>query len=341
MKQRNTFSDKLSRRNFLGTTAAIAVGTLIPTSFSYGSNKQAGRKNNKSGTYPNSKYAGVQIGAITYSFRSLEGGLEATINACVEAGLSSIELMGTGIEHALGAPKNSVTRKPNAENPLTQEEKKSIEKFQNELEAWRKAKGTPELYTQLRKRFNDKGVNIHIYKWVAGTSEADIDYSFKVAKTLGAIGISAELNDENARLLGPVAEKNGMYAILHNHYQYAEPGFDVDKILKYSTANMLNFDIGHYFGSTGKNPADFIRKYHNRIASIHLKDKTGESNATQKNTNQVWGQGETPIAEVLQLIRDQKWPIHCDIELEYPIAAWSSPIKEVKTCREFCRQILL
>ena len=107
------------------------------------------------------------------------------------------------------------------------------------------------------------------------------------------------------------------------------------------TQNMLNFDIGHYLGSTGLNPADFIRKYHGRIASIHVKDKTGLNNATSKNTNQVFGQGETPIAEVLQLIQKQKWPIYCDIELEYPVAPWSSSVKEVKTCMEYCRQILI
>jgi sugar phosphate isomerase/epimerase len=184
-------------------------------------------------------------------------------------------------------------------------------------------------------------VKIHIYKWVAGNTEEELDYSFKVAKTLGAIGISAELNDENARLMGPVAARNGMYAILHNHYQFGEPGFDVDGLLAYSPANMLNFDIGHYLGSTGLNPADFIRKYYNRIASIHVKDKTSATNATQKNTNQVFGQGETPIAEVLRLIQKEKWPIYCDIELEYPVVPWSTSVKEVRTCMEYCRQILI
>ncbi|WP_019540069.1 sugar phosphate isomerase/epimerase family protein [Proteiniphilum acetatigenes] len=341
MEHNNPVSRKLNRRGFLSTTAVIAAGTLIPKVFSCGSNKQSGKSPRITGFIPDSKYAGVQIGAITYSFRSLKGGLETTLNACAEAGISSVELMGTDVEDYLGAPKNPVKRQPNAQNPLTSEEKNTIEKYKSEVKEWRKSRGTPDLYAQLRKKFNDRGVNIHIYKWLAGTSETEIDYSFKVAKALGAIGITAEINDDNARLLGPVAERNGMYAILHNHYQYAEPDFDVDKLLAYSPANMLNFDIGHYFGSTGLNPTEFIRNYHDRIASIHLKDKTSVGNVIQKNTNQVWGQGETPIAEVLHLIRDQKWPIYCDIELEYPVTPWSSSVKEVKTCREYCRQILL
>lgn len=338
--EKNSFS-KLSRRKFLGTAAVIGTGTLLPSILSGSNAGSVNKTDNISSPIPNSQFAGVQIGAITYSFRDLKGGLEATLRACVDAGLSSVELMGTGVEAYLGAPENPVQRRPGPDNPFTEEEQHAIAQYNSELKEWRKTNGTIEAYTRLRKKFNDAGVNIHIYKWTAGSTEEELDYSFKVAKALGAIGITAEINEQNARLLGPAAEKNGMYSILHNHAQYAEPGFDVDKLLSYSSANMLNFDVGHYFGSTGLNPADFIRKYHKRIASIHVKDKTGPDNATAKNANQVWGQGETPLAEVLHLIRDEKLSIYCDIELEYPVAPWSTSVKEVRTCKEFCRQILI
>lgn len=337
MKNEKSETGKLSRRNFLGTSTAMAAAALLPSVYSCGSSNDLSRKS----SYPNSKFGGVQIGAITYSFRDLPGGLEAVLKACIDAGLSSVELMGTGVEDYLGAPKNPVQRRPNAQNPLTNSEKTAITQYVNELKEWRKTQGTIDKYKQLRKKFNDAGVNIHIYKWTAGNTDEELDYSFKVAKALGAIGITAELSEDNARLLGPAAARNGMYAILHNHYQYGEPNFDVDKLLAYSPANMLNFDVGHYLGSTGLNPTDFIRKYHKRIASLHLKDKTGLNNATKKNENQVWGQGETPLAEVLHLVRDQKMLIFCDIELEYPVAPWSSSVKEVKTCMEYCRQILI
>lgn len=332
---------KLSRRKFLGTTAA-AGGALLTSALSCGSNpKLIDRVKDKSNEMPNSRFAGVQIGVITYSFRDLEGGLEAVINACVEAGLNSIELMGTGVEEYLGAPESPIKRIPNRNNPFTDEEKRLLTHYDNELKEWRKTNVTINDYIHLRQKFNDAGLNIHIYKWTAGDTESELDYSFKVAKALGAIGISAELNEMNARLLGEAAKNNEMFAILHNHAQFAEPHFDVDKLLAYSPANMLNFDIGHYFGSTGLNPSNFIRNYHNRIASIHLKDKTGPNNTTIKNNNQVWGQGETPILEVLHFIRDHKLPIYCDIELEYPINPWSNSVKEVRICKEFCRQILI
>lgn len=332
---------KLSRRNFLGASAAVAAMSILGTSYSYSSGNNAKRKANRAtGTLPNSKFAGVQIGCITYSFRELGDDVDTTLKACVDAGISSIELMGSGIERCLGAPVNPVSRRATPEEPLTDEEKKLTVQFKTELNEWRIREETIEKYTRLREKFNDAGVNIHILKWLSGTSDEELDYSFKIAKTLGAIGITVEVGDENAKMLGPAAERNGMYAILHNHGQYAEPGFDIDRQLACSPAVMLNFDVGHYYGSTGLNPADFIRKYHNRIASLHLKDKTGPNNPV-RDQNQVWGQGETPLKEVLQLVRDQEWPIYCDIELEYPVAPWSNPVKEVRTCMEYCRQILI
>lgn len=331
---------KLSRRNFLGASAAAAAASILGTGYSCSSVRNVGEVTPRTGTLPNSKFAGVQIGCITYSFRDLGDDVDTTLKACVDAGISSIELMGSGLERHLGAPVNTVSRRATAQAPFTDEEKRSIEQYSNALNEWRQSGETIEKYVQLRKKFNDAGVNIHILKWLSGTSDEELDYSFKIAKTLGAIGITIEVGDENAKMLGPAAERNGMYAILHNHGQYAESGFDIDRQLAYSPAVMLNFDVGHYFGSTGLNPADFIRKYHDRIASLHLKDKTGRDNPV-RDQNQVWGQGETPLKEVLQLVRDQGWPIYCDIELEYPVVPWSTSVKEVRTCMECCRQILI
>jgi len=290
----------------------------------------------------NSNYGGVQIGAITYSYRDMRLDVEGTIKACVESGISSIELMGTGVEEYLGAPKNPLTwREVRNLDDQPQEKKDAFATYLEEIKAWRYGDETLKKYEELRNKFNDAGVNIHIYKWTAGMSDEELDYSFKVARALGAIGITTEIGEENCTKVGAAAERAGMLALFHNHYQYADENFDVDKLLALSPANRLNFDIGHYFGSTGKCPVEFISKYHDQIASIHVKDKTGKDNETEKNANQVFGQGETPVKEVLQVIRDNKWPIHCDIELEYKVAPWSNSVKEVNTCRAYCRQALL
>lgn len=287
----------------------------------------------------NSNYGGVQIGAITYSFRSIQE-VDAVLQACVDAGLSSVELMGTGVEAYMGAPESTVSRRRMRASDQTDEEKAAIKSYEQEIVAWRNSDETMAKYVALRKKFNDAGVNIHIYKWTAGMSDEELDYSFKVARTLGAIGITTEIGEENCTKVGAAAERAGMVAIFHNHIQFAREDFDVDKLLALNPANRLNFDIGHYFGSTGKNPAEFIAQYHEQIASIHLKDKTGKDNAEKANTNMPWGEGETPVAEVLLLIKEKGWPIYCDIELEYQVPEGSDPVKEVAICREFCKEIL-
>lgn len=288
----------------------------------------------------NSNYGGVQIGAITYSFRSIKE-VSDVLQACIDAGLSSVELMGTGIEAYLGAPENPLSwREVRKLDEQTDVKKDEYDKYLEDIKTWRYSDATMDKYVELRKMFNDAGVNIHIYKWLAGMSDEDLDYSFKVAKTLGAIGITTELGEEACNKVGAAAERAGMVAIFHNHMQYAKEGFDVDALLALNPANRLNFDIGHYWGSTGKNPAEFIQKYHKQIASIHLKDKTGKDGEAKPNVNKPWGEGDTPIAEVLLLIKENGWPIYCDIELEYKVPEGSDPVKEVAICREFCKEIL-
>ena len=54
---------------------------------------------------PNSLIEGVQIGTITYSFRSMpDQSAEATLKYVVESGISAIELMGGPVESFAGAP---------------------------------------------------------------------------------------------------------------------------------------------------------------------------------------------------------------------------------------------
>ena len=158
---------------------------------------------------------------------------------------------------------------------------------------------------------------------------------------MGAKGVTAELSIDAAKRCAPFAEKYDMFYCMHNHMQYSTPEWAAgpEPVLSISPNIMLNFDFGHYFGSTGKNPCDFIEKYHDRIFSMHTKDKTGP-NAAKPNENQVWGQGQTPLDDVLKLVQAKYPQIFCDCELEYQVAPWSNSIKEVGTCMNYARRVL-
>jgi sugar phosphate isomerase/epimerase len=359
MEENNKSKRNLTRRKFLGSTAAVAAFSMIPGSlFAKGSPVQKA----VTGTEADSKFGGVQIGAITYSWRDMPGGVENIIKYCKETGISSIELMSGDAEEFLGAPKNpmmamfappppppkpapGVTPEPAPAGPprrreLTDEQKATIAKYNQDVKAWRLALPITK-YEDVRKLFDAAGIKIHIIKFSpARWSDEEIDYAFKAAKILGAKGVTEEIGMDAVKKLAPFAEKHGLYAIFHQHMQFATPGFNYDDFMAVSPAVMFNFDSGHFFGSTGLHPNTILEKYHDRIVSIHIKDKTGPK-TDPANTNQVWGQGESPLEEILLLIKQKGWPIHCDIELEYDVKPWSTSVKEVNTCVHYARQILM
>jgi sugar phosphate isomerase/epimerase len=266
-----------------------------------------------------SKIGGVQVGTITYSFRSMpDQTITGVLNDATNAGLSSIELMGGAVEQYAGIPQSNDAQT---------------------IRQWR-ATVSMDKFKEIRKMFNKNGIKINILKlgdskW----SDEEIDYAFNVSKILGAKGITMEISEEAAARLEPFAEKHHSLAIFHNHGQPGDPNFSFDKVLAIGPRIMLNLDCGHYFGATGQNPCILIERLHNRIVSFHLKDKTGPKAATP-NKNQVWGQGETPLAEILQFVQKKGYPITCDIELEYTIPEGSDAVKEVAKCLDYCRNAL-
>ena len=267
---------------------------------------------------PNSKFGGVQVGTITYSYRSMpDQSLEGTLNCIVQSGISSVELMGGPVEEYAGIPRG-----------------------RDAVRQWR-ASVSMDKFKEIKKMFKAKGVAIHILKLgEANWSDEEIDYAFKVCKTLGAKGITMEISEDAAKRMAPFADKHKLYVIFHNHGQPGDPNFSFDRVLAIGSRLMLNFDAGHYYGATGQNPCDLIQRLNKRIVSLHLKDKTGPT-ANPKDTNKPFGQGQTPVTEMLQLIQKNKWPIMCDIELEYNIPDGSDAVKEVLKCVEYCRKALV
>ncbi len=267
-----------------------------------------------------SRFGGVQIGTITYSYRSMpDQSVSAILNYTVQSGLSSVELMGGPVEQFAGIPQTK--------DPLV-------------ISKWRGSVSMNK-FKEIRKMFNAKGVKIDILKlgdskW----SDQEIDYAFNVCKTLGARGITMEISEAAGKRMAPFADKHNLFVIFHNHGQPGDPKFSFDNALAFGPKLMLNFDAGHYFGATGLNPCLLIERLHNRIASIHIKDKTGPK-ASEPNKNQQFGKGETPVKEILQLVQKNKWPITCDIELEYDVPAGSDAVKEVVKCVEYCRAALV
>lgn len=320
----------ISRRKFIGTAAAAAAVSAVPYNSSFAFIR--GLKK------PNSKVNGVQLGLTTYSYLRIPHSLEQVLEYVLEAGVNAVEMRRT-LEEGLGIP-NGPKRMPRGRD-ISDDEKAKLEvEAKAALDAqkqWR-LNLPMQKYKDVRKMYNNAGVDIHIAKFApASWSDAELDYAFKAANVLGAYGITDEASIAACKRMGTFAEKHNSLAIYHTHGQFGEEGFDIDTMLGYSKANRLNLDVGHYWGSTGKHPNEMIEKYHDLIPMIHMKDKTGPDHPTKPNTSVPFGEGSTPIADVLLLLKKKKWPIDVFIELEYKM---EDPVKEVVKCIDYMRNIL-
>jgi sugar phosphate isomerase/epimerase len=263
---------------------------------------------------PNSNFGGVQIGIITYSYRSLPGDAEQLLDYITTCGISSVELMGGPAEKFAGAPGGK-----------------------KELLEWRR-NASMDPFKKLRKIYNDAGVNIHIVKFGdignPGMPDEQIEYYFNVAKALGARGITREISEAAAERLGPLADKHEIVIGFHNHTQLTPTTYDGD-ILSHGKHLGINLDIGHYVAGTNHSPIPLIEKFQDRILSLHIKDRK-----VNNGPNMPLGQGDTPVALVLQYMKRNQLTFPADIELEYRIPEGSDAIQEVKNCVQFCKNAL-
>lgn len=339
-QEREIVMQPISRRQFGRTiaTAAAAAGA------GFGA---AGK--------PNSNFHGVQIGVITYSFRALRPTAEQTLQFCLDCGISGVEMMSDIAERFAGAPSPSFGR-PGAGGPppgggrpqMTPEQIEARKKAAEEIKNWRLS-AKMDKYKELRRTWEDAGVKIYAFKLppTMDMSDGEYDYIWNVAETLGANHITMEYPYNNDALLQRVAEfaaKRKLAIAFHTHGQGAASMFD--KAIAASKYTMMNFDIGHYYGVNGLSPVPVIEKYHERIASLHLKDRKGPQAASENRgpggggPNMPWGEGATPLKEVLQLMKKRKFKFPGSIEYEYDTPAGSTELAEIKKCVEYARKAL-
>src|SRR5262249_13047717 len=148
------------------------------------------------------------------------------------------------------------------------------------------------------------------------TTDDEIEYSFQMAKGLGARAITSSTRIAVARRVAPFAEKHRLMWGAHGHdntkdpEEFSTPESCATEIAlgKYMGENL---DIGH-FTAANYDAVAYIKEHHARITNLHLKDRKRDHGA-----NLSWGQGDTPIKEVLLLLKREKYPIPANVEYEY------------------------
>jgi sugar phosphate isomerase/epimerase len=322
-----------TRRDFTKLALAGVPAAMLLERTVFGSVFAAG--------WPNSLINGVQIGTITYSYRSMpDQSAEATLNYVVDSGISAIELMNGPAESFAGAPAPQRGGGGRRGQPATPEQQAAQRAAADRLKQWRLS-ASMDKYKALRKKYNDAGVTIYAWKCLnPSMSDEEFEYVFNVAEALGCTHTTLELTDDIAQLkrIGAFAEKHKVYAAFHTHTQGSMTAFD--RAFAASKANMANVDLGHYVagGNVGGTTLQFLEKFHDRVASFHLKDRTTPDHGAK---NLPWGTGDTPLKQILQLVKKNRWTMPATIELEYDVPPGSDAVKEVARCLQYCKEALL
>jgi hypothetical protein len=317
----NPSSASSSRREF----AKLALAALPGAALLSGPRVFAAAK-------PNSKVAGVQLGLnVPYSFGGKMMDEDEILRNCVQLGLSGVELRTQPVEAFLGLPAASAAGKKEKGAPKT-DAKAEAEKIRE----WRKSVSMDRV-KDFRSKWENAGVLIEIVKvdGIFKMSDDELDYAFNLARALGGRAISSEISHEESELkrVGQFADKHQLMVGYHGHAttkpEHWEAAF---ALAKYNGANV---DLGHFVAGNNTSPIPFIKKYHDRVTHVHLKDRK-----LNNGPNTPFGEGDTPIAEALRLIRDNKWNIQGTIEFEYKVPEGSDRMTELARAIKFCRDAL-
>jgi sugar phosphate isomerase/epimerase len=282
-----------------------------------------------------STIGGVKVGSITYSFRGIprpDAGdyMDTFIRAFTETGLGFCELESVRVE-----PPPGIAGGGRVPSPLTPE----YTKIREELKQWRLA-APMDRFREIRAKFDKAGIQLmsYVFTFAEDGTPAEREHAFRAAQALGVNVIgSNQTRTFMGKELAPLAEKYGIAVSWHNHANVKDPtevgSVESFKAL-FSQSKMFkaNLDIGHFVAGNN-DPIAFIRQYHDRITHLHLKDRRRDG-----GPNVAWGQGETPIADVLRLLQKEKYPIYAIIEYEH--MGERPPVEEVNMCVAYIRKAL-
>ena len=281
------------------------------------------------------RIAGVRVGAISYCFRSIPRPpsgdyMNTLVDAFQQTGIDLCELESARVE-----PEPAIAGGGRVPPTITPEyvERRAA------LRQWRLT--TPlSRFEEIRRIFERGGIELfgYVVTFSDDFTDAEIERAFQYARALG-VGV---IGTNQTRLpmgprLAPFAEKHGITLGWHNHANVTDPT-EVGSVESYerlfgmSSWFKANLDRGHFVAGNG-DPIAFIRRHGQRISHLHLKDRRRHN-----GPNLAWGEGDTPVADVLRLLRSERSPIPAIIEYEYP--GERSAIEEVKRCKGFIEAAL-
>jgi sugar phosphate isomerase/epimerase len=313
---------------------------------------------------PMSRWAGVQVGLnVPYSLGLGNNlGAEELLTHLVDLRIGSVELRAQPVEHFLGSPTvraaaeaakaREAARAAGQPAPTPQqmaqggrggrtqtpEQLAAAQAQKAEVRAWRASAPTARVKA-FRQLYEKAGVVIDVLKVddLYTVSDEELDYFFQMARDLGARAISSELPQQRSdtKRIGAFADRHKVFAAYHHHAQGTAALYE--EIFTEAKYNGANIDIGHWTATHNESPLPFLAKHADRIPHIHVKDRRFGTNGGE---NRPFGEGDTPVRQTLQAIRDNKWPIRPIIEFEYRVPEGSTRAAEITKALAYCQASL-
>jgi sugar phosphate isomerase/epimerase len=214
----------------------------------------------------------------------------------------------------------------------------SPQMMRRELRKWRLR--TPSSYfAAIGARFRKAGVAVHAYNYSPDRSFTDeeINQGFISAKALGAQLITASTTADVATRMAPIADRHRLVVAIELDPNADDPNAfatpqRLASAMELSQYFKANLDMG-YCASANLDALGYLRTYHRTIRTLRLKDWRRNGDSVQ------WGQGDTPIREVLQLLKREAWPIRAYVEYDYP--GHASPVDEVRRCLAYATRSMV
>jgi sugar phosphate isomerase/epimerase len=257
-----------------------------------------------------SKIDGVRFGLQTYVFTvgglPQNGLLDLAVKTMVEARLGECDLFAPLVEPAEFWAKIRDSAATAAEGAAARQA----------LARWR-ASVSLDFYRSIRNKINDAGIDIFAISGFPGKTTEQLERAFEIAGALGARLITINNTLTEAKQVAPLVDKAGFLIGLQGRPDLhpADPDTistpaNFEGALALSKNYWISFDIGDATGG-GYDALPFVDAHHDRIALIYLKDRRRDRTSVQ------WGEGDTPIAEVLRLTRDRKYGWRCFVDCDY------------------------
>lgn len=306
-----------------------------------------------------STVGGVRIGVQSASFTFSGFDLDKIIQTMQQLGLGHIDTMSEHVENYLGAPVElpgtgrslprprpvAEIQAPDPERARAQEAMRremmrrrnspEARKKREDLRNWRLSVDLAK-FKDVAAKFEQAGLQFFSYNlsFRDDFTDDEIDRGFLMAKALGTSVITMSSPVSVLSRVAKFAEKHDVVAAVHNHSRIDENEIatpeSFENAMKISPKVWANLDVGHFFAA-GFDPVPFIEKHRNRITNMHLKDRKRNNGPSVE-----WGQGDTPLKEILLTLRDRKYDIPVEIEHVGP----DGPPAEIGRCLKYCISIL-